>query len=70
MGPRFEQASPGLADKLNANKATFAGTDAMTTDLKELKEMYDLGFFGPDTLSDAWANRTKDLAGGKIAMIP
>ena len=69
IGPRFEQATPGLADQLNANKAKFAGNAAMTTDLKQLKEMYDLGFFGPDTLSDAWANRTKALANGKITMI-
>ena len=69
MGPRFEQATPGLADKLNGNKATFAGNATMTTDLTQLKEMYDLGFFGPDSLSDAWANRTKAMADGKIAMI-
>src|SRR5450432_947713 len=69
IGPRYEQVTPGLADQLNSNKATFAGNAAMTTDLTQLKEMYDLGFFGPDSLSDAWANRTKAMADGKIAMI-
>ena len=33
MGPAYEAATPGLADTLNANKATFAGNPAMTTAL-------------------------------------
>ena len=68
LGPRFEQLNPGLADELNANKATFAGNQTMLTDLTELKEMYDSGFFGKNALSDTFADRTKAMSDGKIAM--
>ena len=69
LGPRYEQVKPGLADALNTNKAKFADSDVMKTDLTQLKEMFDLGFFGKNALSDAWADRTKALSDGKIAMI-
>jgi raffinose/stachyose/melibiose transport system substrate-binding protein len=68
LGPRFEQADPGLAGRLNANKEKFADSEIMLKDLTQLKQMYDLGFFGQDALSDTWANRTKAMSGGKIAM--
>jgi len=68
-GPRYEQANPGLADALNANKAMFAGNQTMLTDLQQLKEMYDSGFMGQNALSDAYADRTKTLASGNVAMI-
>jgi raffinose/stachyose/melibiose transport system substrate-binding protein len=68
VGPRFEQAEPGLAARLNANKEKFADSKIMLEDLTELKEMYDLGFFGPDALSDTFADRTKAMATGKVAM--
>ncbi len=68
LGPRYEQASPGLADKLNTNKAKFADDKTMLTDLTELKEMFDLGFFGKNALSDAFADRTKAMSDGKIGM--
>ena len=68
LGPRFEQLNPGLADELNANKATFAGNQTMLTDLTELKEMYDSGFFGKNALSDTFADRTKAMSDGNIAM--
>ncbi len=68
LGPRYEQASPGLADKLNTNKEKFADDKTMLTDLTELKEMFDLGFFGENALSDTFADRTKAMSDGKIAM--
>jgi raffinose/stachyose/melibiose transport system substrate-binding protein len=68
LGPRFEQVTPGLAAELNANKAKFADSKTMLTDLTELKEMYDLGFFGKNALSDTFADRTKAMSDGKIAM--
>ena len=69
LGPRYEQVKPGLAEALNTNKAKFADSDIMKTDLTELKEMFDRGFFGKNALSDAWADRTKALSDGKVAMI-
>lgn len=68
LGPRYEQVNPGLADQLNSNKAKFADNKTMLTDLTELKQMYDLGFFGKNALSDAYADRTKAMASGKVAM--
>ncbi|MEO5808423.1 ABC transporter substrate-binding protein [Devosia sp.] len=68
LGPRFEQVTPGLAAELNANKAKFADNPTMLTDLTQLKEIYDLGFFGQNALSDTFADRTKAMSDGKIAM--
>ena len=69
LGPRYEQATPGLADQLNANKAKFAGNPTMLADVTELKEMYDAGFMGKNALSDAYADATKAMASGKVAMV-
>ena len=68
LGPRYEEVTPGLVDQLNANKATFADNATMLTDLTQLNEMYNLGFMGKNALSDAEADATKVLAGGKVAM--
>ena len=69
LGPRYEQLTPGLAAELNANKATFAGNEAMLTDLQQLNEMYHAGFFGQNALSDVYSDSTKVLASGDAAMI-
>jgi len=68
-GPRYEEVTPGLADSLNANKATFADNATMLADVTQLKELYDAGFMGKNALSDTYADRTKILAGGKVAMM-
>jgi raffinose/stachyose/melibiose transport system substrate-binding protein len=68
MGPAYEAANPGLADSLNANKATFAGNATMTADLTEFKTMYDKGYFGADALSDLFADTEAKMASGKYAM--
>jgi raffinose/stachyose/melibiose transport system substrate-binding protein len=68
MGPAYEAATPGLADALNANTATFTGNAAMTTALTEIKEMYDNGYFGEDALSDEFANTEASMASGNYAM--
>ena len=68
MGPVYEAANPGLADALNANKATFAGNPTMTTALTELQEMYDKGYFGKDALSNEFANTEAAMANGNYAM--
>lgn len=68
LGPRYEQVTPGLADQLNANKVKFADNATMLADLTQLKELYDLGCFGKNALSDTYADRTKVLSSGKVAM--
>ncbi len=37
LGPRYEEVTPGLADQLNANKATFADNPTMLTALTQLQ---------------------------------
>ena len=69
MGPRYEQQTPGLAADLNSNKATFAANKDMLTDVTELKDMYDSGIMGKNALSDAYADATKAIASGKVAMV-
>jgi len=67
-GPSFEQAEPGLADKLNANTATFAGDANMTTAMTQINQLYQSGCFGDNALSDAYADTDKAMASGKFAM--
>jgi raffinose/stachyose/melibiose transport system substrate-binding protein len=68
LGPRYEQVTPGLADELNANKVLFADNPTMLTVLQQLKEMYDLGFFGEFAMSDTYADGPEFMANGEYAM--
>jgi raffinose/stachyose/melibiose transport system substrate-binding protein len=69
VGPIYEDASPGLAEALNANKAKFAGNELMLTNLRQLKEMYDSGFLGDNALADTFAEAPAKLAAGEVAMV-
>jgi len=69
LGPRYEQVTPGLADALNTNEATFAGNETMLTVLQQYKELYDMGCMGQNALSDTYSNSTNALASGSAAMI-
>jgi raffinose/stachyose/melibiose transport system substrate-binding protein len=68
VGPRFEEAEPGLADKLNANQATFAGDQNTTTAMTQINQLYQSGCFGDNALSDTFADTNKVMAGGEYAM--
>lgn len=68
IGPRFEEADPGLAEKLNANTATFTGNQAMLDAVTQLNELYDMGCMGQNALADANSNSTKVMAEGTVAM--
>jgi raffinose/stachyose/melibiose transport system substrate-binding protein len=68
VGPSFEAAEPGLADKLNANTATFAGDANMTTAMTQINQLYQSGCFGDNALSDTFANTNTAMASGKYAM--
>jgi raffinose/stachyose/melibiose transport system substrate-binding protein len=68
VGPRYEELNPGLAEQLNANETTFAETPVMVEALAQLKELYDLGCFGDNALSDAVADTNAKLASGEYAM--
>lgn len=69
LGPRYEQVTPGLADALNVNEASFAGNETMLTVLQQYKELYDMGCMGQNALSDTYSNATSALASGSAAMI-
>ncbi len=68
LGPRYEQETPGLANSLNANETRLADNPTMLTVLQQLKEMYDLGFFGEFALSDANDDAPEFIANGEYAM--
>lgn len=68
VGPRFEELNPGLAEQLNANEVTFAEVPVMVEAMTQLKELYDLGCFGDNALSDAYADMNAKLAAGEYAM--
>ncbi|MCB9423429.1 MAG: carbohydrate ABC transporter substrate-binding protein [Ardenticatenaceae bacterium] len=68
IGPRFEEVNPGLANELNANKVKFADVPIMAEALTQMQELYDMGCFGDNALSDAVADTNAKLANGEYAM--
>ncbi len=68
IGPRFEEVNPGLSDMLNANEASFAESEIMLEALTQLQELYNLGCFGDNALSDAFSDTNSKLASGEYAM--
>ena len=68
VGPAFEAAEPGLADSLNANEATFAGNENMTTAMAQINELHEMGCFGDNALSDMYSDTSRALASGEYAM--
>jgi raffinose/stachyose/melibiose transport system substrate-binding protein len=67
-GPRFEELEPGLAAKLNANQATFAGDQNIVTAMTQINTLYQKGYFGSNALSAKEADTNKLMASGKYAM--
>jgi raffinose/stachyose/melibiose transport system substrate-binding protein len=68
VGPAFEEAEPGLADSLNANEATFAGNANMTTGMSQINELFQMGCFGDNALSEAYSDTSAALSSGEYAM--
>ncbi len=68
VGPAFEDAEPGLAAQLNANETTFAGDANMTTGMAQINDLYQMGCFGDNALSDVYTDTTRALASGEYAM--
>lgn len=67
-GPNYEELEPNLYDDLNQNKKKFVDSKAMLDSLTQLKEMYDLNFFGDNTLSDTGSDTVAKLGSGEFAM--
>ncbi|MBI5929905.1 MAG: carbohydrate ABC transporter substrate-binding protein [Chloroflexi bacterium] len=68
LGPRYEEVTPGLAEMLNTNQATFADNPTMLTVLEQFKDLYDTGCFGDNTLADTYEYLPEALASGEYAM--
>jgi raffinose/stachyose/melibiose transport system substrate-binding protein len=68
LGVQIENAAPGTADQLNANKTTFADNPIALKLLQQYKDLYDSGCYGDNALSDAVADQTKMISSGKAAM--
>ncbi len=64
----LDKLDPGIIDKLNNNEATFAENENMLTQLEQLKDLADKGYFGDNYLSDEFANAEGYLASGEFAM--
>ncbi|MDF2878920.1 MAG: hypothetical protein K0S30_2016 [Clostridia bacterium] len=68
IGPVYEKAAPGLAEKLNMNTAKFAEDATMNKVLSQIKEMAELGYWGDNYMSNTYADAPKNIASGKYAM--
>ncbi|MDP4180029.1 MAG: extracellular solute-binding protein [Bacillota bacterium] len=68
LGGRFEEVDPGLAEKLNTHHALFAENKTMLKALNQLQEINQLGYFGPNYMSNTFADTEKNMASGKYAM--
>ncbi len=69
FGPKAAQANPGLYDKLNNQEMKFADVKEFETFLAEFKTLYDKGYFGKNSLSNAWDSSYEAMGTGKSAMI-
>ncbi|WP_310831703.1 ABC transporter substrate-binding protein [Paenibacillus pedocola] len=68
LGPAGENASAGLYQNLNNNKATFDAVAPFVTFLDQYKEAYDKGYFGKDALSNTYDKHMVSMESGKYAM--
>ncbi|CAH1192705.1 Multiple sugar-binding protein [Paenibacillus allorhizoplanae] len=68
LGPKFEEANPGLTDKLNSNKEQFANVPIMEQALTQLNELAKSGYMGDNYFSNTYADTEKNMASGKYAM--
>lgn len=68
LGVRFEEQSPGLADKLIKNQEKFANVPVFEQALTQLNELVQKGYFGDNAFSNTYADTEKNMASGKYAM--
>lgn len=68
LGPIYAANSPGLVEALNANEVKLADDSTMLLALEQLKALYANGCFGPDALSNEFANTESVIASGEYAM--
>ena len=64
-----EQREPGVYDKLNNNKISYADVPEFLLAMEQMKEFAELGYFGENYMSDTWAAAVPVMAEEKAAMI-
>jgi raffinose/stachyose/melibiose transport system substrate-binding protein len=68
MGGAFEEAEPGLVDKLNNNQLNLADSVVLKTAIDQIKEMVDKGYWGNNYMADAYSDQQAKIASGEYAM--
>ncbi len=68
MGGTFEQNDPGLYDRLNTNRATFAGYEPFRLVLGQIQTAVRRGYFGTDFMANTIEGSRTALAAGTAAM--
>ncbi|MDF2905242.1 MAG: carbohydrate transporter substrate-binding protein [Herbinix sp.] len=64
-----EVVAPGLADKLNSNETTLAANDTLKLIVTQIKEMADLGYWGENYMSNAYADAATNIVSGEYVMV-
>jgi raffinose/stachyose/melibiose transport system substrate-binding protein len=68
MGATFEENDPGLYDRLNANRLTFAGYEPFRRALNQILLAVNRGFFGIDFMANTIEGSKSALISGTAAM--
>lgn len=68
MGAAFEENDPGLFDRLNANKVSFAGYEPFTRTLNQILRAVSRGYFGNDFMANTIEGSKTALLSGTAAM--
>lgn len=68
MGAAFEENDPGLYDRLNANKVTFAGYEPFRRALNQILLAVGRGYFGNDFMANTIEGSKTALISGAAAM--
>ena len=68
MGATFEEKDPGLYERLNSNKQTFAGYEPFHRALAQILEAMRLGYFGDNFMANTIEGAKTALISGAAAM--
>jgi raffinose/stachyose/melibiose transport system substrate-binding protein len=68
MGATFEENDPGLYDRLNANRQTFAGYEPFHRALDQILSAAKRGYFGNDFMANTIEGSKTALISGEAAM--
>jgi raffinose/stachyose/melibiose transport system substrate-binding protein len=68
MGATFEERDPGLYQRLNSNRQTFAGYRPFLDALRQIMAAMKAGYFGPDFMANTIEGAKSALISGQAAM--